>query len=142
MRERDTIEITNLIFVLGTNSRKQEIIGFLDLNDRLKNVTSRYELTPDWLLPTRIDLTYLNLATRKSAFNRTKEIFPGPINSSGLPTFQIQGMQGTVTISAESIFSSDMRDKQLRREEFTYKQHPIYAKIIFYDVIPFRIKSA
>ena len=27
MRERDTVEMTNLIFVLGTNSRKQEIIG-------------------------------------------------------------------------------------------------------------------
>jgi hypothetical protein len=32
----------------------------------------RYELTASWLVPTQVDLTYINFATVKSCFNRTK----------------------------------------------------------------------
>jgi hypothetical protein len=34
---------------------------------------ARYELTASWLIPTQVDLTYINFATVKSCFNRTKE---------------------------------------------------------------------
>ncbi len=41
-----------------------------------RNVTTsafRYELTASWLVPTQVDLTYINFATVKSCFNRTKD---------------------------------------------------------------------
>ena len=32
----------------------------------------RYDMRLDWLVPTSFDLTYANLTTKKSAFNRTE----------------------------------------------------------------------
>ena len=40
--------------------------------DKVQGFYIRYEMKLDWLVPTSFDLTYLNLATVKSAHNRTQ----------------------------------------------------------------------
>ena len=61
-----------LVYVEGVNQRGHRIIGFLDLKDRSDDVSSRLDLHPFWLVPTRDDLTFFNLATNNSQTTSTK----------------------------------------------------------------------
>ena len=61
-----------LVFVMGDNSKDQEVLGFLDLGSRLRDVVSVLELGSTWLTPNRFDLTYTNVKTQKLMLNQTK----------------------------------------------------------------------
>ena len=48
------------------------IIGFIDLQSRLAEVVSMLEVGPNWLEPTKFDLTFTNVKTQKCVINNTE----------------------------------------------------------------------
>ena len=56
--------------------------GFLDLQSRLAEVVSMLEVGPDWLEPTKYDLTFTNVKTQKCLINNTEVILNVVIDNS------------------------------------------------------------
>jgi hypothetical protein len=57
---------------MSTNDIPTLTVNNYAVSEGVTNYAARYELTASWLVPTQVDLTYINFATVKSCFNRTK----------------------------------------------------------------------
>lgn len=125
-------DILSLVFVMMINCKNQEIVGFLDLQSRLSEVVSMLEVGPDWLEPTKYDLTFTNVKTQKCLINNT-EVFKIVPESPSYTEFHIPDMNINIVPYPEK---AELKGKnapyyKIDQEEIESER---YKKIIFYDI--------